>query len=332
MGDGIVEGAVETASGCVEVASALPILRGKAVAGEGAHAAERGVNLVLLGILAQEGREADSPYLQGQVDEALGVALVEAEALHLGTCEGDERGFLLGEEAHFLIEDIAHHAHAPLGIVVEDATVDVVLVDAMLEQAADDVEDVGTVRVEGEGARVGHHAAIEARGSLLAQVRLAVQGFDEGIDQLAGGRGIGLAERELAEAGLGVEVMVDEHTMALRLADGGLHTVGAAGGVEVHAEDDVGSSYRQGSLVGVLVGTDGFLSAREPVEEVGVHVGHDHHSRLALPAQPVGQAEGGAHGIAVGIGVADEGKELVVGYQRSQPLDIGLREGEHWGS
>ena len=329
VGNGFVEGAREAASGSIEVTSPAPVGGGKAVAGEDAHATERGMNHVLLRILAQEGGETDVAYLQGEVDEALGVALVEPEAFHLGTREGDERGFLLGEETHLLVEGIAHHAQAPLGVVVEDATVDVVLVDAVLEQTADDVEDVGTVAVEGEGARVGHHAAIEAGGCLLAQVRLAVQGFDEGIDELAGGRGIGLAERELAEAGLGVEVMVDEHAMSLGLADRLLHVAGAAGGVEVHADDDVGSSNREGGLVGVFVGTDGLLSPWQPAEEVGIHVGHDHHSRLALLTQPVGQAEGGTHRIAVGVGVADKGKELVFGYQRSQPLDIGLREGEH---
>ena len=142
------------------------------VAGEVIDRAERHPHQVLLlRILAQGYAELEALDLLGDVDQTLGVALDEMEALEVVAAQG-EIGRMTGCVVHqLLVHDIAHEADAVFGVVVIDVAVDLILVDMLGEQLSDDEEDVGVGGVEGEATGIGHHAAIDGDGEVLVGLR-----------------------------------------------------------------------------------------------------------------------------------------------------------------
>ena len=58
------------------------------------------------------------PEWPGLVDESLGVAFLVAEALELVGAEGDQRGFVVGEQLHFLADGISVETQAGFGEVL----------------------------------------------------------------------------------------------------------------------------------------------------------------------------------------------------------------------
>ena len=74
----------------------------------------------------------------------------------------------VGIDDKLVAQHIAHEAQPVLAVVVIDVAVDLVLVDALGQQLADDEVDVWLRRVIGEAARIGHHATIHGTCEVLA--------------------------------------------------------------------------------------------------------------------------------------------------------------------
>ena len=91
-----------------------------------------------------------------------------------------------------------------------DVAVDLVLVDALGEQLADDEKDLRTAGVVGETARIGHHAAIDGNGELLGEGGEGPHLPNEAEHEFAGAAGFGFGDDEVGRH-IGVEMMVDEH-------------------------------------------------------------------------------------------------------------------------
>ena len=323
--DSLLQCAVVLSARGIEVSATIEILSGELVAREGALRTKRHADEFLLGVLAQEGREVDALHLQGDVDESLGVALDEVETAHLLATEGDEGGMMLGEHAHLLVENIAHEAEAPFGVVVEHLIVDAVLVDILLQQEADDEVEVLSAGSVGEVAGVGHETGVEALAGRLAEVVVVAHGVDEAEHNLAGGREVRIRELERAE-GVGLQVVIDEDLGGLGALDDATHVVDATQTVVVHGKDDVGSGEHELGLVAMLVEAHDILRTGHPSEEVGEGVGHHHKGLLTEGLQVMGHAEGGAEGVAVGTSVAGENKEVVIGNEALELRYVGLRK------
>ena len=125
----------------------------------------------LISVLTQGDGELQTLDLLRDVHQSLGIALDEMEALLLFTGECVVGGMILWQIYQFLVHHIAHQADAVLTVVMIDIAVDLILVDVLREQLADDGEDHRTAGVVGEPARIGHHATIDGGGKLLAHLR-----------------------------------------------------------------------------------------------------------------------------------------------------------------
>ena len=77
---------------------------------------------------------------------------------------------ILWQIDQLLVHHIAHQADAVLTVVMIDIAVDLILVDVLREQLADDGEDHRTAGVVGEPTRIRHHATIDGGRKLLAHL------------------------------------------------------------------------------------------------------------------------------------------------------------------
>ena len=73
----------------------------------------------------------------------------------------NERRIVFGEMLEFLVEHIAHKAHARERVVVENLAVYEVLVNAFTQQFGNDEVDILTGRSIGKGTGIGHHAGVD---------------------------------------------------------------------------------------------------------------------------------------------------------------------------
>ena len=131
------------------------------------------------------------------------------EAAKVIAGEGEIAGVATGIDDQPLVQHIAHQPQAVLGEGVVDVAVNLVLVDALGEQLRDNEEDVGVAAVVGEAARVGHHAAVDGHGEVLAQLLEASQLPGKSENQLAGTAGLGPRDSD-KRLHVWVEMMVYE--------------------------------------------------------------------------------------------------------------------------
>ena len=168
-GEGIIKGAPYLAAGCVFVASAAEEFGRHLVAWEVIDAAEGEADARVLGVFAKEDGELHAEDLEGEVDEAFGVAIEDAEAASFGVGEGHDSGVGFLPYVELDVEHVAHELHAVRAIGEENVAVDFVFVDAEAEEEADELVDLGTGAGVGEGAGVGHHASVEADGFVVGE-------------------------------------------------------------------------------------------------------------------------------------------------------------------
>ena len=138
--------------------------------------------------------------------------------------------------------------------------------------------------------------------------------------EFAGRRGLGMG---YGEHGLhiGIEMMVDKHLAGRRLAERLLHLVDTGGSIEVEAEYEVGVGQGPVASLPVLVVANHFLAIGQPLQVVGILVGNNNLSLLAVYlAQVFGPSETGAESIAVGtlvthaynaFTIVDQGEQLL---------------------
>ena len=149
-------------------------------------------------------------------------------------------------------------------------------------------------------------------------------------EDFARGTHLGARHLEVAEGGIGVEVVVGhdhkEPTLMAALHTLGedrLHTQGTVGRVHVAHPDEVGLAKDGLCLVGMLVVADNVGSTGHPLEKVGKTVGHNHGTLLAQGLHPCRNGKGASQGIAIGVDMAHTGHQtghIYLALQKSQLL------------
>ena len=110
---GFLDRALETAARGILVTSAIEEASRHFVAWEIVHTAQGELDEAgVLGVLADENREAHALDLQGHVDDALRVAVLDAKHAALLIGEGHDRGIHAGDGLHLHVEHVADEAHA----------------------------------------------------------------------------------------------------------------------------------------------------------------------------------------------------------------------------
>ena len=110
---GFLDRALETAARGVLVTAAVEETGRHLVAGEIVNTAQRELDKAgMLGVLADEDGKAHALDLQGHVDNALGVAVLDAQHAALLVGEGHYRGIHAGNGFHLHVEHVADEAHA----------------------------------------------------------------------------------------------------------------------------------------------------------------------------------------------------------------------------
>ena len=301
--DGFLDGALQLAAAGILVSASIKELRCHLVAREVAYAAKAQLHGArVFRVLVDKDAELDAEHREGDVDEAFRVAVLDLEAPSFLVGERHDGSVAVVQDFHVDVEQVALQSQTRFGSRIEDVAVDLVLVDALCQQAADEFIDGRAVGVEREGTRVAHHGGVEANGFCLGDVVKLARLAKQVADDFARGAHLRLGKRELAEASR-VEMMVDEDAWRILCHDVLLKTCEAVRLVEVAADDEVGlvdGCPYQFLMLGVGEDKDVFCT-REPFEEVGKDIRHDNGRLLAFPLKVMPEGKRRAYGIAVGI-------------------------------
>ena len=103
-----------------------------------------------------------------------------------------------------------------------DVAIDLILVDMLGKQLADDEEYLRTTAVEGETARIGHHTTIDGDGESTSQLLEATQLPNDTEHQLAGAGSLGLRDGQVGIY-IGFQMVVDENLTSRTLDQSRLH-------------------------------------------------------------------------------------------------------------
>ena len=292
------------------------------VAGEVVHTAQRELDETrVLSILADEDGETHALNLQGHVDDTLRVAVLNAKHAAFLIGQSHYRGIHAGNGLHLHIEHVAHKAHAVGGRGPEYIAVDAVLVYATCQEQGDALVDNATRGGVGKGAGVGHHAGIEADRLVHGKAVHAPHLPKQVAKDFARGTHFGARHLEVAEGGIGVEVVVghDHIKPTLRatlhaFGKESLHSQGTGSIVHVAHPEEVGLAEDGIRLVGMLVVADDIRSTGHPVEKVWKTVGDNHGTLLAQSLHPCRNRQGAAQGIAIGVDMTHTGHTLGLVY------------------
>ena len=118
----------------IEVASSVEEFFSYLVAGNIAYRPKRDPYAVLFGVFSQEGREMDAFHGERKVYVAFGVAFVAFKAFELFACHRDEGGSVFGINTHFLVKLVSLQPKASFAAGVIDVAINLVLVDAFLDE------------------------------------------------------------------------------------------------------------------------------------------------------------------------------------------------------
>ena len=286
------------------------------VAGEVADAAQAELHRAgMLGVLADEDAETHTKHRQGNIDQTLGIAILRLEEAPLLIGERHDGGMTVRKHLHVDVEEITLEPKPCLGSGPEDVAVDLVLVDAALQQVADVFVDDRTVGVEGEGTCVAHHGGVEAGCFFQRNVVELARLRKEMADDFTRSTHRGLGDNGLTEVAFRVEMVVDEDARRLALLDGLLQPGKAMGLIQVADNDEVspvdGGFYLVLMLL-VRINQDG-VGAWQPLQEVGKDVGYDDCSLPAFPLDVMLQGQCGTDGITIGIDMdADDNMRAVL--------------------
>ena len=310
--------ALQTATGGILVATATEEAGRHLVTGEIVHTAQGELHEAgVLGVLADKGRKAHALNLQGHVDNALRVAVLDAEHTALLIGERHYGGIHAGDGFQLHIEQITDQTHAVGCGGPEDIPVDAVLVYATCQEQGDTLVDDASRGGIGEGTGIGHHARVEAGGLRQRHCIHAPHLPKQVAEHLAGGAHLGARNPEITEGGIGVEVVVGHHHEKVALCatlhtfgEDTLHAQGTGGIVHVAHPQEVCLAKDGIRLVGMPVVTDNFGCTGHPLEKVRKTVGDNHGTFLAQSLHPRHHAEGTAQGISVGIYMAHTGHPL----------------------
>ena len=256
---------------------------------------------------------------QGVVHETLAVPLLELEAAHLVLQQRHVGHRAVLNNLHLAVDGIAEQPGAALGIGVVDVVVNVGNADARPDQHGHGAEQLRREERIGEIARVGHDAHIERFGHAARNGLRAEQRFDDGVDQKAGARRIGMRERKV-ETLVGRKVVVDQHAAGRRIGTDGLaEDFEPRNGVEIETEEDVRiGDGAGGAAFGVVLEDHDLLDALHPVEKIGVFVRNDARHLMSHRPQRLGPCQRRSHGVAVGIGVRHD-HDLLMGGGKQFP-------------
>ena len=206
-------------------------------------------------------------------------------------------------EVELFVKDISREAQARLGVGVEDVAVNLVLVDALCQQEADELIDFGAVGIVGKAARVGHHSRVERSGGAAAHILVAAELQQQAQHYLAGGAHLRMRNGECGGVAVGIEVVVDDD--ARRVVGGNhiAHFHKAVERVEVEAEHEVAAFNRLRRLRLVAQIKGDVLNIGQPAQEIGEGIGHHNDRLFAKAFQIICPPERRAHSVAVGAAV-----------------------------
>ena len=83
-------------------------------------------------------------------------------------------------------------------------------------------------------------------------------------------------------------MVVDKHSLSSRLLKRGLHGGHTTGCIKIETEHEIGVGKKAVGRVGVLVITYNFFGSGQPLQKVGIGIGHHHRWILAQGAQILG--------------------------------------------
>ena len=96
--------------------------------------------VVVFGVLAYGDAQFHALDLQRHVHQSFSIALDIVEAFQVFTFQYKVRGMLVGHGDELLVQHVAHESHALFAVVVVNVAVNLVFVDILAEQLADDEE------------------------------------------------------------------------------------------------------------------------------------------------------------------------------------------------
>ena len=207
------------------------------------------------------------------------------------------------EYVQFGIHHVAHQSQSPETVVVEHVAVYLVFVDSLCEQLADDEEYLRTVGVVCETSRVGHHSAVYRHCHILVHLLESAKLPYQSEHQFACAARLGVRH---ADVGIHswVQMMVDKHLVGRRLRDERFQFSRPACIVEIETQQQVCIAGSRFCLLLFLVVSQNVHRARQPLQKVREHIGHDDlHVFLSSLFQIVCHTECRTDGIAVGTAV-----------------------------
>ena len=300
------------------MAAAVEKFAGHLVAGEVVHGAQAHTYDILFRVFAQGDAEAHSFHLKGHIDQSLRVAAYVLQVFEFLASEGEDAGSVVLVEFQLFVEHVANDAQSALLARPIDVAINLVLVDTLAQEHADEEVDFGVVGVVGKASRVGHHACVERGGCFCWHIIEGAERINESEHHFAGRTHLGVRNHHFAH-GFCAQVVVDDEQFGLCAFHHCRHLLDASQFAEVEAADEVCVTQSLGHAL-VLEGVEKDLArAWQPCEEIGEGIGHDDSDLFAQVLEICSPSKCGSNGIAIrpimsanghALGGAQEGHQL----------------------
>jgi hypothetical protein len=218
------------------------------------------------------------------VHQSFQVALDKVILLQFFTGHCIETGMKSLYYLQLFIHQIATEPDCRNAGIIEDITVNLILVDVLGKQQADDIIDIRLGRIIGETARIGHHAAIDTGSPSLIHLWKTSQLPDYTEYQVAGTAGMWLRNQQLSLK-IRSQMVVDDDTLSLATQQYMVHLIKTSLTAKVNTAYQVGfieCSLHQFRLSVISQDTG---SSRQPGNRIRYHIRHTNVNFLAQRAK-----------------------------------------------
>ena len=214
------------------------------------------------------------------IHQSFQIALDEIIFLQFLTGNGIITGMKRLDDLQLLVHQMTTEADSRHTGIIEYVAIDLILVDALGQELADDVIDVRTRRIISKSTGIGHHAAVNAGSPGLVQLREAAQLPYQPEHQLAGTAGMWLGNHQLSLQ-IRSQMMVYYNALRLAVSKYMIHFIKTSCAAKVNTEHEISLIKYLLHLLGMLIISYYVNTTRQPGNTIRYHIRYTNHWLLA---------------------------------------------------
>ena len=164
--------------------------------------------------------------------------------------------------------------------VIEYVAIDLILIDSLGQQLADDIIDVRIRRIISKSTGIGHHTAINAGCPGLIQLRETTQLPYQSEHQFAGTAGMWLGNHQLSLQ-IRSQMMVYYNALRLAVSKYMIHFIKTSCAAKVYTEHEISLIKCLLHLLGMLIISYYVNTTRQPGNTIRYHIRYTNYWLLA---------------------------------------------------